>query len=112
MGSAPDLGRADCVHVLPALARTHPPLIRQRPIFVGERVRPPIGRYVKNQERQDAHISEWLTVQQVCERAHMSRSYLYGQWADGTGPRYSEGSQRLVLASWLDDWLLSREVAA
>ena len=35
-GPRPDLGRADCVHVLPAPARTHPPFIRQRPIFVGE----------------------------------------------------------------------------
>jgi hypothetical protein len=71
-----------------------------------------MGRYVTNQKREDAHTYEWLTVDDVCERAHIGKSYLYEQWSKGVGPRFSQvGKRRLVLDEWLTDWLMMREVA-
>ncbi len=55
--------------------------------------------------------TEWLTVMQVCDRAHIGRTYLYDAWATGTGPRYSQvGGKRLIKDTWLNDWLLAHEV--
>ena len=59
------------------------------------------------------HTTEWLTVKQVCHHAHLSRTFLYEQWACGTGPRYTQiGGKRLVKDVWLESWLLSQEVRA
>ena len=55
--------------------------------------------------------TEWLTVMQVCDRAHIGRTYLYDAWATGTGPRYSQvGGKRLIKDTRLNDWLLAHEV--
>ena len=57
--------------------------------------------------------TEWLTVKQVCDRAHIGRTYLYDAWATNAGPRYSQiGGKRLIKDTWLNDWLLAHEVAA
>ena len=56
---------------------------------------------------------EWLTAKQVCERAHIGRTYLYDAWATGTGPRYAQvGTKRLIKDAWLNDWLLAQEVVS
>lgn len=54
-----------------------------------------------------------MTVDEVCKALMMGRSALYDRWAAGTGPRYSQvGRNRLVRVEWLDDYLMSCEVAA
>lgn len=54
-----------------------------------------------------------MTPDEVCERVGIGRTALYGLWRDGKGPRFSQvGRRRLVREDWLEDWLISCEVAA
>lgn len=70
-------------------------------------------RCALSRHMQTTNSPQWLTVEEACDHARCSRAGLYKWWAQGVGPRYvKRGRNRLTRTDWLDDWMMSQEVAA